>query len=165
MNDPASATLSGLIPLQNQVCELLQRLADAEVKITPFTVAVTAAGAVLPVSPTLLLLDYVPREYNTEEGRSRLPNRMQGVDAPSSLTSEVIGGDELRFAVNSEGLEDIFIDVVGVETMRDTAMPERMPNRGPMVVDVDVDALPPMPSPMRTMFQDMFESIREEFDA
>lgn len=159
-NDP---TLPGLIPLQDQVRELLRQLADAKVEIKPFTIAVIAVAAVLPVSPTLLLLDYIPKEYNTTEGKERLPKRMQGVDTPTSLKSEVIGGDELRFAVNVHGLEDIFVDVLGVETMRDAAMPAEEADGAPMVVDDD--ALPPMPMPLREMFQDMFESVMEEFDA
>lgn len=127
-------------------------------EIKPFTIAVTAQAAVLPISRTLLLLDYIPKEYNTDEGNERLPKRMQKGNTPTSIKFEVIVGDELRFAVNDHGLEDIFVDLLGVETMRDGAMPAEAADGRPMVMDVD--ALPPMPMPLRDML-DMFQSVLE----
>lgn len=131
----------------------------------PFSIAITSVAAVLPVSPTLFLLDYIPKEYNTPEERKLLPKRMQDVETPTFLKSEPVGGDELRFAVNLAGLDDIYVDVIGVESIRNATAPLDADGEGDMGPTVmDMDPLDPMPIPLRAMFEEMVLSVMEEFD-
>jgi hypothetical protein len=119
-------SLPGLIPLRYQVEEMLHRLANANVNIVPFTIGITSETALLPLRAALLLFDYIPASYNTPESRALLPERMDvGVEIASTTrlmgrpeTRHVLGGDDLQFAVNHSGIENVLVDVLGMELDR-----------------------------------------------
>jgi hypothetical protein len=131
----------------------------------------------LPMSSTIFLLEYIPQSYNTPKGRKLLPERMRSMVDPKTAaklmgapeTRKVLGGDDLRFAVNDQGILDMFVDVVGMERLRDPVIP---------VIDAEEDdededwedeefdmreaGLPPaLPPPLQAIFEEMMDSFLE----
>jgi hypothetical protein len=110
---------------------MLQGLANANVEIRPFSIGITAETALLPDRTPLLLLEYIPAAYNNPEAASLLPERLYvGVETDTAEkligrpeTRQVLGGDDMRYAVNSTGAEEVSIDVFGLEQMRSLMIP------------------------------------------
>lgn len=124
-------TLPGLIPLRNEAVEMLNRIANANIKTVPFTISITAETTPLLVRTPLLLLEYIPASYNTPQASALLPKRMAlAIETARSTsfmgspeTRRVLGEDDLRFAANYEGIRDAYMDVVGMEQMKGLMMP------------------------------------------
>jgi hypothetical protein len=105
-------SLPELIPLRNQVVEMLHKIAKANIKIVPFTISIASESTLLPVRTTLFLCGYVPASYNTPEASDTLPERMHVEEETARTTSlwgpletrGVLGGDDLRYVVIMWGL-------------------------------------------------------------
>jgi hypothetical protein len=115
-------SLPGLVPLRQHVVQLLRRLSNAKVEIPPFSVGISSDDQRLIFRGTLLVLEYIPRKYNTADKRKDLPQRLRTEDTPelSQLlgppeSRQVLGGDDLRFCLDQGGLEDTFINVLRSE--------------------------------------------------
>jgi hypothetical protein len=117
--------LPGLIPLRSRVCDMLRRLANTKVEIRPFTIAIASETAFSALRRPLLFWDYIPAFYNTSRGAALLPERMhlnvekdiasKYIGAPE--TRRVLGGDDLRYALNRLGVQQTFLDVLQLEPL------------------------------------------------
>ncbi|KAJ9110399.1 hypothetical protein QFC22_006743 [Naganishia vaughanmartiniae] len=120
-----ASSLPGLSPVRHEVVEMLHRVAKANIKIIPFSIGITSETTLLLVSTTLFRCDYISALYNTPEASGLLPKRMHVGDMAKTTrlvgppeTRRILGGDDLRSAVNHAGIEDVYVDVVGMEQMR-----------------------------------------------
>lgn len=119
-------SLAGLVPTREQVLDALRQLAASQGRenLLPFTFQIMAESSLLPMATCFMVLEYIPATYiATPEKRQTLPERM--LDVPESLAKrplsgrEALGeGDDLRFAINHAGVEDLYVDVLSMETVR-----------------------------------------------
>lgn len=180
--DPATdaVSLAGLIPTREQVVDALRQLAETQGKdkMLPFTVQIMAESSLLPMTTCFMLLEYIPSSFGSDtERRGALPVRM--LDIPEELAKhqnkivkEALGdGDELRLALNHVAIEELYGDVIGLESIRRAGMslpgdartddedpewedveegpgtggpvPMMMPLRMPMPFDLGLEDMPP----------------------
>lgn len=173
--EDAEPDLSGLIPVRNQLVELLRKLSDATVELRPFTIVLISDCGLLALSSTIFLIEYIPQKYNTPKGRKLLPKRMRSLVDPKTAAKlmgtpearKVLGGDDLRFAVNDQGILDMFVDVLGTERFRDPVIPvvdEEEDDGDEDWEDEEFDmgeaGLPPaLPLPLQAIFEEMMDSF------